>query len=58
MTSVLCGGDLPLTTVQREVTRLSNAQLVRERRVGRARLVSANPDSRYTRPLADLVRGI
>jgi DNA-binding transcriptional ArsR family regulator len=46
---------LPLTTVQREVTRLSDAQLIRERRVGRSRLVSADPDSRYTRPLADLV---
>jgi len=46
---------LPLTTVQREVTRLADAELIRERRVGRARLVSADPDSRYTRPLADLV---
>jgi DNA-binding transcriptional ArsR family regulator len=46
---------LPLTTVQREVTRLSSAQLIRERRVGRSRLVSADPASRYTRPLAELV---
>ena len=46
---------LPLTTVQREVNRLSSAQLIRERRVGRARLVSANPASLYTRPLAELV---
>jgi DNA-binding transcriptional ArsR family regulator len=46
---------LPLTTVQREVTNLSNADLIRERRVGRSRLVSANPASRYTRPLTDLV---
>jgi AraC-like DNA-binding protein len=46
---------LPLTTVQREVTRLSIAQLIRERRVGRSRLVSADPSSRYTRPLAELV---
>jgi hypothetical protein len=46
---------LPLTTVQREVTRLSSAELIRERRVGRSRLVSANPASRYTRPLTELL---
>lgn len=47
--------DLPLTTVQREVTRLSSAQLVKERRVGRSRLVSADLSSRYARPLGELV---
>jgi DNA-binding transcriptional ArsR family regulator len=47
--------SLPLTTVQREATRLSEAGLIRERRVGRSRLVSANPASRYTRPLTELV---
>ena len=46
---------LPLTTVQREVTRLSDARLIRERRVGRTRLVSADPASRYTRPLTELL---
>lgn len=46
---------LPLTTVQREVTRLSSAQLIRERRVGRSRLVSADPASRYTKPLTELL---
>src|SRR5579875_1917002 len=46
---------LPLTTVQREATRLSGAGLIRERRVGRSRLVSANPASRYTQPLTELV---
>src|ERR1700761_4864934 len=46
---------LPLTTVQREVTRLSTAALIKERRVGRSRLVSADLSSRYARPLADLV---
>jgi hypothetical protein len=46
---------MPLTTVQREVTRLSSAQLIRERRVGRSRLVSADLSSRYARPLAELV---
>lgn len=29
--------------------------LIRERRVGRARLVAADPESRYTRPLTELV---
>src|SRR5271154_648788 len=33
----------PLTTVQREAARLAGAGLIRERRVGRARLVSADP---------------
>jgi hypothetical protein len=47
--------SLPLTTVQREVTRLSSSQLIRERRVGRSRLVSADLASRYARPLAELV---
>jgi len=47
--------DLPLTTVQREVSRLSSAQLIQERRVGRSRLVSADLSSRYARPLAELV---
>lgn len=47
--------DLPLTTVQREAARLAGSGLIRERRVGRARLVSANPASRYTRPLTELV---
>jgi DNA-binding transcriptional ArsR family regulator len=47
--------DLPLSTVQREATRLSGSGLIRERRVGRSRLVSANQTSRYTRPLTELV---
>lgn len=46
---------LPLTTVQREAARLSGSGLIRERRVGRSRLVSANPGSRYIRPLTELV---
>lgn len=46
---------LPLTNVQREVTRLSDTELIRDRRVGRSRLVSADPASRYTRPLTELV---
>jgi len=47
--------NLPLTTVQREAARLAGARLIRERRVGRARLVSADPANRYTRPLTELL---
>lgn len=34
---------------------MSSAGLIRERRVGRARLVSADPSSRYARPLTELL---
>jgi len=43
----------PLTTVQREVNRFSQAGLINERRVGRTWVVSANPAGRYTRPLTE-----
>jgi DNA-binding transcriptional ArsR family regulator len=46
---------VPLTTVQREVNRFSQAGLITERRVGRTRVASANPASRYTRPLTELL---
>jgi DNA-binding transcriptional ArsR family regulator len=46
---------LPLTTVQREASRLAGSGLINDRRGGRSRLVSANPASRYTRPLTELV---
>lgn len=55
LTEVAAKLDLPLTTVQREATRLADSELIRDRRVGRSRLVSANPASRYTRPLTELV---
>lgn len=55
LSEVASGLRLPLTTVQREITRLSTARLIRERRVGRSRLVSADPASRYTRPLTELL---
>ena len=45
----------PLTTVQREVNRFSQAGLINERRVGRTRVVSADPAGRYTRPLTELL---
>lgn len=55
LTEVAAKLSLPLTTVQREVSRLSRSQLIRERRVGRSRLVSANSANRYMAPLAELV---
>ena len=55
LSELAAGLALPLTTVQREATRLTTAGLIRERRVGRARLLSADPANRYTRPLAELL---
>lgn len=46
---------VPLTTVQREINRFSEAGVIIERRVGRTRVVSANPANRYTRPLTELL---
>ncbi|MEU8202348.1 helix-turn-helix domain-containing protein [Streptosporangium sp. NPDC049046] len=45
----------PLPTVQREVHRLVRAGLLRERRIGRARLVRANADAAASRPLTQLL---
>ncbi|MEO3809898.1 hypothetical protein ABGB17_12935 [Sphaerisporangium sp. B11E5] len=45
----------PVSTAQREVDRLVVAGLVRERRVGRTRLVRANTDTVVYRPLAQLL---
>ena len=47
--------DVPLSTLQGEANRLIDAGLVRQRRVGRARLLGAAPESRYARPLTELV---
>lgn len=47
--------SLSLTTTQREINHLSEAGLIAERRVGRTRVISANPNSRYTRPLTELL---
>jgi DNA-binding transcriptional ArsR family regulator len=47
--------SIPLTTVQREVNRFLEVGLITERRAGRTREISANPKSRYTRPLTDLL---
>lgn len=45
---------IPLSTVQREALRLSEAELIRDRRQGRNRLVSANPEHLATAPLTAL----
>src|SRR5262249_52728361 len=47
--------SLPLTTAQREINRLSEADLIAERHVGRTRVVRANLASRYARPLTELL---
>ncbi len=47
--------NVPLTTVQREVNRFLEVGLITERRAGRTREVSANPKSRYARPLTELL---
>src|SRR5260370_31772000 len=47
--------DVPLTTVQREINRFSQAGLIIQRRVGRTSEPSSNPASRYTPPLTALL---
>jgi predicted nucleotidyltransferase len=47
--------SMPLSTLQRETNRMVEAGLLRERRVGKARLLGANPASRYARPLTQLM---
>jgi hypothetical protein len=47
--------DVPLTTLQREAQRLADVQLIRDRKQGRNRLVSANPANLATGPLTQLV---
>jgi DNA-binding transcriptional ArsR family regulator len=47
--------DTPLSTVRREIDRLSEVGLVSERQVGRSRLVKAAADHVYARPLTELI---
>lgn len=47
--------NVPLTTLHRETQRLVDASLLTTRAVGRARLVSANPDNRATPALTQLL---
>ena len=63
---LLTGGELSLTelaeridlayaTVHREAQRLLDAGVLRERQVGRSRLMSANPDSPIVDPLRQIL---
>lgn len=46
---------VPVSSVQRDVEALVEAEILRSRTVGRARLVSGNAESRVARPLTDLL---
>jgi len=46
---------VPISSIQRDVDALVEAEIVRSRTVGRARLVSSNEESRLARPLTDLL---
>lgn len=47
--------EIPATTVQDEVTRLLEAGILRDRRVGRSRIVSMDQESRLVPALSELV---
>jgi AraC-like DNA-binding protein len=47
--------DVPLTTLHREAQRLLVAGILRDRHMGRARLLRANPDHRAAAPLTQLL---
>lgn len=47
--------DVPLPTLRREAHRLAAVRLVCDRKQGRNRLISANPDNPATGPLTQLV---
>ncbi len=47
--------DLAYATVHREAERLLDAGILRERQVGRSRLISANPDSPVVDPLRQIL---
>jgi len=55
MTELARRAGVPLSTIQREVTRLVRSGILRDRVVGRSHLLSANTDSRLARPLTDLL---
>jgi hypothetical protein len=46
---------VPLSSIQRDIDALVQAEILCSRSVGRARLVSSNDDSRLARPLTDLL---
>ncbi|KAB8183052.1 MarR family transcriptional regulator [Microbispora catharanthi] len=47
--------DAPLSTIQREASRLVQAGLLLDRRVGRAHLLRAKAHGRYAKPLTELL---
>lgn len=47
--------NMPLSTLQGEAKRMIDAGLIRDRRVGKARLLRAASASRYAKPLTELV---
>jgi len=47
--------NLAYATAHGEITRLLNAGILRERQVGRSRLISENPDSALVKPLRDIL---
>lgn len=47
--------DLAYATVHREAERLLDAGILRERQIGRSRLMSANPDSPLVEPLRQIL---
>ncbi|MCL2091737.1 MAG: hypothetical protein FWH11_11180 [Micrococcales bacterium] len=55
LTDIASLADAPLTTVQREVTRLETAGVVTSRKVGPARLVTVNPAYPLREPLTQIV---
>ena len=46
---------VPISSIQRDVEALVQAEILRSRTVGRSRLVSSNGESRLARPLTDLL---
>jgi predicted nucleotidyltransferase len=47
--------EAPKSVITQEVTRLVGAQVLRDERVGRTRLVQANPDYRLAAPLTQIL---
>ena len=47
--------DAPVATVHREVTRLVNAGLLNERKMGRSRVITSTDDALISRPLTELL---
>lgn len=55
LTALAARVGAPISTVHREVERLTTAGVLRERTLGRLRLLRANTDNPAVRPLTDLV---